>query len=104
MLEQNGAEDDTDVYEGTVKLEVQTTGSIRGMIQFVDELRQSEDFHLLRLVADQNKEGMDIWLRLRGPVELKPTLIQLDGVSGVEIPDGTNSGESEPLLRVSLNR
>jgi hypothetical protein len=56
------------------------------------------------LVADQNKEGMDIWLRLRGPVELKPTLLQLGGVSGVEIPDGTNSGDSEPLLRVSLDR
>ena len=104
LPEHDGAEGDTDVYEGTVKLEVQTTGSIRGMIQFVDELRQSEDFHLLRLVADQNKEGMDIWLRLRGPVELKPTLLQLDGVSDVEIPDGTNSGESEPLLRVSLDR
>ncbi len=104
LPEHNGAEDNTDVYEGTVKLEVQTTGSIRGMIQFVDELRQSEDFHLLSLVADQNKEGMDIWLRLRGPVELKPTLLQLDGVCDVEIPDATNSGEGEPLLRVSLDR
>jgi len=93
-----------DVYEGTVKLEVQTTGSIRGMIQFVDELRQSEEFHLLRLVADQNKEGMDIWLRLRGPVELKPTLLQIEGVSGVETPAGTDSGDSEPLLLVSLDR
>ena len=104
LPEHNGAGVDVGVYEGTVKLEVQTTGSIRGMIQFVDELRQSEDFHLLRLVADQNKEGMDIWLRLRGPVELKPTLLQLVGVCGVEIPAGTNSGDSEPLLRVSLDR
>lgn len=102
LPEHNGAGVDTDVYEGTVKLEVQTTGSIRGMIQFVDELRQSDEFHLLRLVADQNKEGMDIWLRLRGPVELKPTLLGLDGVSGVEIPAG--SGDGEPLLRVSLDK
>jgi DNA-binding response OmpR family regulator len=95
---------DPDVYEGTVKLEVQTSGSIRGMIQFVDELRQSEDFHLLRLVADQNKEGMDIWLRLRGPVRLKPTLLKIDGVSHVEIPANANSGDSEPLLIISLDR
>lgn len=95
---------DADIYEGTVKLEVQTTGSIRGMIQFVDELRQSEDFHLLRLVADQNKEGMDIWLRLRGPVELKPTLLQIEGVSDVEIPAGAVTDDSEPLLVVSLDR
>jgi len=93
-----------DIYEGTVKLEVQTTGSIRGMIQFVDELRQSEEFHLLRLVADQNKEGMDIWLRLRGPVELKPTLLQIDGVSDVEIPSDSGSADDEPLLVVSLDR
>jgi len=97
-------ESDADIYEGTVKLEVQTTGSIRGMIQFVDELRQSEEFHLLRLVADQNKEGMDIWLRLRGPVELKPTLLQIDGVSDVEIPSDSGSADDEPLLVVSLDR
>ena len=54
-------ESDADIYEGTVKLKVQTTGSIRGMIQFVDELRQSEEFHLSRLVADQNKEAAITW-------------------------------------------
>ena len=54
-------ESDADIYEGTVKLEVQTTGSIMGMIQFVDELRQSEEFHLSRLVADQNKEAAITW-------------------------------------------
>ena len=100
----SGAGDDADIYEGTVKLEVRTTGTVRGMIQFVDELRQSEDFHLLRLVADQNKEGMDIWLRLRGPVELKSTLLTLDAVCDVEIPTDSGSGGSEPLLRVSLGR
>ena len=31
------------------------------MIQFVDELRQSEEFHLSRLVADQNKEAAITW-------------------------------------------
>ncbi len=54
-------ESDADIFEGTVKLEVQTTGSIRGMIQFGDELRQSEEFHLPRLVADQNKEAAITW-------------------------------------------
>ena len=97
-------ESDADIYEGTGKLEVQTNGSIRGMIQFVDELRQSEEFHLSRLVGDQNKEGMDIWLRLRGPVELKPTLLQIEVVSDAEISAGSVTDDSEPLLVVSLNR
>ena len=93
-----------DIFEGTVRLSVKTTGSIRGMINFVDELRQSQDFHLLRLVADQQKEGMDIWLRLRGPLDLKDTLLQVEGVAKVEVSIKTDP-EAEPgeqLLDVSL--
>ena len=92
------------LFEGTVRLSIKTTGSIRGMINFVDELRQSQDFHLLRLVADQHKEGMDIWLRLRGPLELKDILLQVEGVARVEVPTEPDAGAEpgEQLLHVSL--
>ena len=95
---------DEEIFEGTVRLSVKTTGSIRGMINFVDELRQSQDFHLLRLVADQNKEGMDIWLRLRGPLNLKNTLLQVEGVAMVEVPTQPDpeAESGEQLLHVSL--
>jgi DNA-binding response OmpR family regulator len=43
---------DIEVYEGTIRLMVKTTGSIRRMISFVDELRQNPQFQLLRLVSD----------------------------------------------------
>ena len=95
--------DDEEIYEGTIKLAVQTSGSIRGMIQFVDALRQSQEFHLLRLVADQNKDGMDIWLRLRGPVPLRETLLHLDGVTSVVRSEETLTDSEEGLLLVSLN-
>lgn len=95
--------DNEEIYEGTIKLAVQTSGSIRGMIQFVDSLRQSQEFHLLRLVADQNKDGMDIWLRLRGPVPLRETLLHVEGVTSVEPSEETLTDSEEGLLLVSLN-
>ena len=95
---------DKEIFEGTVRLSVKTIGSIRGMINFVDELRQSQEFHLLRFTAAQHKEGMDIWLRLRGPLSLKDTLLQVEGVSGVEIPTEPDfEGEpGEQLIHVFL--
>lgn len=91
-----------DIFEGTVRLAVKTTGSIRGMIRFVDELRQSQEFHLLRLVADQHKEGMDIWLRLRRPLPLKDTLLQVEGVAQVEVVAAFEAEPGEQLLHVTL--
>ncbi len=92
-----------ETYEGTIKLVVQTSGSIRGVIHFVDSLRQSQEFHLLRLVADHNNDGMDIWLRLRGPMPLRETLLLMEGVSSVEPSDETLTDSEEGLLLVSLN-
>ena len=86
-------ESDADIYEGTVKLEVQTAGSIRGMIQFVDELRQSEEFHLSRLVADQNKEAAITW---PSPVVRVMDVFQVSTANGevgsFEAWVGTDSG------------
>ena len=93
---------DEDAYEGTVRLAVKPTGSIRQMIHFVDELRKSQEFHLLRLVADQNREGMDIWLRLRGPMPLKRSLLAMEGVFLVETPVNAQTDSEEQLLHVSL--
>ena len=89
-------------YEGTVRLVVSTAGCIRRMIHFVDELRQNCHFHILRLVANQRSEGMDILLRLREPIRLKPALLQMADVSQVDDPTQPESEVDEPLLHVSL--
>ena len=93
---------DDDVYEGTVKLMIESAGYIRGMIQFVDELRSNQHFHLLRLTADQRREGMDIWLRLREPMTLKTILLEIEGVSEVAASDTIDSDSTERQLIVSL--
>ena len=90
------------LYEGTIKLVVETTGCIRRMIHFVDDLRQNSEFHLLRLVANQQREGMDILLRLREPTRLKPTLLQMADVSRVYEPTQLAPETEEQLLHVSL--
>ena len=94
--------DELRLYEGTVKLVVETTGCIRIMIHFVDELRQNSEFHLLRLVANQHREGMDILLRLREPIRLKPTLLQMTDVSQVHQPTQPLPDTDEQQLHVSL--
>ena len=93
---------DEELYEGTVKLIIETTGYIRGIIQFVDKLRTNQYFHLLRLAANQRRDGMDIWLRLKGPMDLKSMLLQFEGVSSVAAPDVIDPDSSECLLKVSL--
>ncbi len=93
---------DEEMYEGTVKLTVETAGYIRAMIQFVDELRNNQHFHLLRLTANQRREGMDIWLRLREPLDLKSILLEIEGVSKVAAPDVMDLDSSERQLKVSL--
>ena len=60
---------DEELYEGTVRLMIETTGYIRAIIQFVDKLRTNQYFHLLRLVANQRRDGMDIWLSPNPPKE-----------------------------------
>ncbi len=85
-------------YEGTVRLLVESSGSVKKMIRFVDELRQHPLFRLMRLNANPSKEGMEILLRMREPVQLKGILLQLENVSAVEEVDGVSDllNESTP--------
>ncbi len=75
---------DGSVYEGTVRLVVKTSGRVRGMINFVEELRQSSRFHLLRMIASPDVDGIDISVRLREPVHLEPALLEMGNVCRVE--------------------
>ncbi len=81
-------------YEGTVRLLVESAGSVKNMIRFVDELRQHPLFYLLRLNANSSKEGMEILLRMREPVGLKAVLLGMENVSTV---DELNPSQATPL-------
>ncbi len=94
---------ETGIYEGTVRLTVSALGPVRNLINFVSELRQSPQFRLLRLVANQHKEGMDIWLGLREPLEFVQILASMAGVHDVSPGSDSSQGEEEQLLIVTLD-
>ena len=96
-------EADSEIYEGTVRLMVTTTGGLRGLLSFVGELRQDPQFRLLRLIANHRKEGMDIWLGLRQPLSLRTVLMNLKGVSRVTNDHDLASEDNEPRLIVVLS-
>ncbi|MCH7744994.1 MAG: hypothetical protein IIC84_02860 [Chloroflexi bacterium] len=93
------AEDE--VYEGTVRLNVEANGCIRQVVHFVRELRQKPELRLLRLVGN-NKEGVDILIGLREPLLLKKMIPQIEGVTIISTSLGSNESGSERLLNVRL--
>ena len=92
-----------DNYEGTVRLVVKTTGTVKELVRFVDALRGDPQVHLLRMVSNKRRDGMDVWLRLRAPKPLRPTLLAVPGVSRVEPEECPDSGPETAVLRVSLD-
>ena len=94
-------------FEGAVKLVVETTGAIKNMVQFVDSLRENPQFHLLRMVSNARRDGMDVWIRLRSPDPLRTTLMATTGVSKVSVVESSEidpeSGAKMPILKVSLD-
>lgn len=90
-------------YEGTVRLTVTTLGPVSHLINFVSELRQNSQFRLLRLVANQHKEGMDIWLGLREPLLLRSALGEMKGVSEVNVSSEAPTENEEPVFKVLLD-
>ena len=93
-------------YEGSVKLVVETAGEIKNLVKFVGSLRENSQFHLLRVISNSRRDGMDVWLRLRVPNPLRTTLMAAGGVLSVEAVDefeiDPESGAEMSILKVSL--
>ena len=94
-------------YEGAVKLVVETTGAIKNLVDFVDAIREYPEFHLLRMVSNAKRDGMDVWLRLREPNPLRTTLLGAKGVTKVEAVEKAeldpDTGAETRVLHVSLS-
>ncbi len=71
-----------EVYEGTVRLNVELGSQVRLVVSFVTELRLNSHLRMLRLVAN-SPESVDIWLALREPLKLKQILAQMEEVAEV---------------------
>ncbi len=94
--------DEDETYEGTVRLTVESSGSIRQVVNFVDRLAQDPHFRLLKAVGNHRKAGMDVWLGLRETLCLRKVLQQMHGVAQVDVPAGYTPDGRERLVRVRL--
>lgn len=94
-------------YEGVVKLIVQTAGEIKNMLKFVGTLRENPQFHLLRVVSNPRRDGMNVSLRLRRPTPLASVLLSSSDVSKVETLEefeiDPESGAKMSILKVFLD-
>ena len=89
-------------YEGTVKLRVEAP-SLRQMLQFVDEVCQRPELRLLKLAGNgHGRIGSEMWLALREQLHLKELLLEIEGVTRVDLPSGQNQFDDEPLFGVGL--
>ena len=94
---------DEELYEGSVRLHVTVEGSMGLMVNFTQQLREKQEFRLLRL-ANNRSGGVDVWLALREPIPLQRIVGEIDGVYEVSPTEGRDlSPDSEdPPLTVTL--
>ena len=92
-----------EMYEGAVKLEVEAKGAVKESIGFVNALRQNPQIHLLRMVSNSRRDGMEVWIRLRSPNPLRTTLLAFAAVNQVEAAECSESDPGKAVLRVSLD-
>jgi CheY-like chemotaxis protein len=97
------SDDGNENYEGAVRLVVKTTGAVNDLVRFVDSLRSDPQIHLQRMVSNNRRDGMEVWLRLRAPKPLRTTLLATTGVSRVEPADCSETEPETAVLNVSLN-
>lgn len=90
-----------EVYEGTVKLQIEPNIAFQQVTQFVDALRRRTDLRVLQLVGS-HKNGLRIWLGLRTPLRLREALLQIDGVSQVGADSRFESNGDGSVLNVTF--
>ena len=97
-------ETDDGLYEGTVRLTVVSSGPVKSLLSFVGELRQNPQLRLLRLIANQRSESMNIWLGLREPLDLITVLGDISEVSQVAALPDSDGDEEERRLSVAVGQ
>ena len=90
-----------ELYEGRVKLRVQPRGCVRTVLDFVDELCQKPQLHLVQLVGTA-KGGLDIWVGLREQMALQTLIQSMPAVTYVVECTGDGSVDQGRCIEVQL--
>ena len=71
-------EADDQLYEGKIKLNVQTRGSMKEMLRFLNHLGNDAEVRVLQMIGTSGT--ITVWISLRRPLLLKQYLAQMVGV------------------------
>jgi hypothetical protein len=89
-----------EVYQGSVKVNVEAQGNVKQALHFLDQLGQNHQFRVLQIVGGYG--SATAWLTLRQPLRLRELLLQMEDVSTVRVRNSRSPGESEPVFEVAL--
>jgi|GEM_PF-6419363 len=86
-----------DLYQGVVKLTLNSHSMPRQMVNFVAELCQNPALRLLRMEGNGAEKAPDVWLALREPMDLKKVLKGMKEVDLVDASSGETSVFEEEM-------
>ena len=95
--------EEEELYEGTVRLNLQAEGNLALVLAFTQQLRERPAFRLLRL-SNNPVGGVDIWLGLRESLSLRLVFNEMERVAESNLAaDGDPGSETqEPVLNILL--
>jgi hypothetical protein len=95
----SGANIGYDTSAASAEIAKSYESSIR-LVRFFDALRKSPQIHLLRVVSNAQRNGMDVLIRLRSPKPLQTTLLTAGGVNRVVAAEPSELDPETPVIKV----
>ena len=92
---------DDEVYQGNVVVSVDTDGSAKRMIHFLNEVGVHSEIRLLQLMGGPRE--VTVLLGLRRPLALKELFSRMNGVSEVRPLSSGGPGRPDHVLHVALS-
>lgn len=92
------------MYKGTVRLRVKTSGSVRAAVQFLAQLRRLTQLRLLRVAGTAFQGDIEVLVGVREPLDLGVALLAMENVHSVRVPPEVAKDAAERLIDVSLSK
>ena len=92
--------DDDEVYEGDVRLGLESPGGPKQMVRFLDYLSGNPQMRVIRMVG--NYQSATVWLALRRPLRLKEIFYRMESVSKVRVSRPRGYKGPEHALEIVL--
>ena len=89
--------DPEEIFEGVVKLLVDSDRCVKQVVHFVNNVSQKPELRLLRLEGANQEEGVEIMLGLTEPLPLVKILLEIEGVEAVTAASQATASDHRSL-------